>query len=149
MSDDLSVSLNTLRDVALHLNNLTDQVNAAVKRVEDILIEWRIGTDVFVRVKETPGHGKLLGYIKVGSRHRIVVAYGDIAIVAYGKTATIDPQTITPWSDCARDTKLETIKKLPNLINAISNKLEEGIGEAEKANESLTKIVQSLTGKEG
>lgn len=140
MSDDLTASLKTLRNAASSLNKLTDQANKSVQLIENFLSnEYHIGTDAFVRVKGVIGYGPLLGYRKISARYRIVVGYGD------GKP---DPKTVVPWSDCSRDIKLETIKKLPDLISRMSGILEQGVEEAKLANESINKILKTMTGKE-
>ena len=142
MSNDISASLKTLRSAASHLNKLTDQANSSVELVESFLShECRIGAHAFVQVDDEGGDiTQYLEYRKIGSRYRIAVVYADEA----GEDVKV-----TPWSDCSRDDKLETIKKLPELLVELLSKLNEQAIEAEKATETVHNVVKLLTGKEG
>ncbi|MEW6330816.1 MAG: hypothetical protein AB1560_05075 [Pseudomonadota bacterium] len=142
MSNDLSSSLEALRSTASRLNTLTNQANESVRLVEQFLSqECSIGIYAFVLVREiSPDLSLYLEYRKVGTRFRIAVVEGD---------PIGEQERITPWSDCNRDTKLETITKLPELINTITQKLNEEIEKAEKATNSVIKSLKMLTGKEG
>lgn len=148
MSDSLSKSLSKLRNSAKRLNQLTDQANETIREVETFLNEkCSVGVYASVRAyEEVHDDGPPfsiftnLEYRRVGSRFRI-------AVVQYHE---FDPEQekVKPWSDGSRDEKLDTIAKLPDLIAAIGNKLDERIGNAEKGLGEVSEILHGLSGRE-
>ena len=141
MSNDISASLKTLRSAASHLNKLTDQANDSVQLVEAFLSQQcRIGTHASVKVSEDVLVDQYLEYRRIGSRYRI-------AVVDYYEATGEEKET--PWSDCSREVKLETIKKLPDLLAELLNNLNKETVEAEKATEIVNDVMKLMTGKEG
>jgi len=152
MSDNLPASLWKLRDSAAQLNQLTDQANNTVKEVENFLNrECSVGVQASVRVQESPlvdQEGEPVGtsvqfleYRRVGGTYRIAVVWGT----------DLDPgdERVKAWSDCPRDEKLETIEKLPELIEAIAAALDEKVETARRATQSVSTLLKALRGKEG
>lgn len=146
MSDDLSTSIENLRATASKLNELTDTLNAMVRAVEEILREeLRIGIPAFVPVgsedddKTGATITQYLGYKRVGANFRIVVLW----------ETDYQPETPTvkPWSDCARDVKIGTADKLPQLIKEISTKSEDSIRGVVHATQTAERVMKSLLGK--
>lgn len=150
MSDSLSKSLSKLRHSANRLNQLSDQTNKTIREVEKFLNEeCSIGiyASVYVQVQEpcenVPfGFFTSLAYCRVGQRYRI-------AIVSGPATGDPDAEEVKPWSDASRDEKLNTIKKLPELIAEIGKRLDEKIGDAEKGLTDLSEVLLGLSGREG
>ncbi|MDM4014982.1 hypothetical protein [Roseiconus lacunae] len=77
-----------------------------------------------------------LEYRRVGNRFRIAVVWGW----------ENDPEneTVKPWSDCSRDDKLETLKKLPDLLVALTENVDTRITEAEATMESISAVLDPL-----
>lgn len=141
MSDDLSTSIENLRVTAAKLNELTDTLNAMVKAVEEILREeLRIGIPAFVPVdsedddKTGATITQYLGYKRVGANFRIVVLWEN--------DYQPETPTVKPWSDCARDVKIGTADKLPQLIKEISTKSEDSIRGVVR----VTTIIDGISG---
>jgi len=147
MSDDLSTSIENLRTTASQLNEITDYLNVTVKTVEKILgEELKIGISAYVSVDsetdDTTGATitQFLGYQRVGGNFRIVVLWEN--------DFHPDRPAVKPWSDCARDMKIETAEKLPQLIQEISNKSKDSIRGVLHAAQTAERVMKSLLGKE-
>ncbi len=144
MSDALSSAVSKLRASSARLNQLTDEAAATVKEVEEFLgQECSIGISTSLQVQKAaePGDDDVyLEYRRIGSRFRIAYVR-----CPYDGTQT---EHVKPWSDCSRNVKLQIIKKLPDLLAAIAKKVDDRIEEAEKTMESVSQVLQSLTGKE-
>jgi hypothetical protein len=143
---DLSTSIDKLRKSASRLNRITDQASETVKEVEAFLNkECSAGVQAFVKIKEIgeeeDSAAYWLEYRRVGQKYRIAVT----------KTYPMGPpdEDVKPWSDCARDVKLEAITKLPDLIQEIAKKLDEQIVAAEAGVNAAVAVLVALTSKEG
>lgn len=144
MSDALSSAVSKLRTSSARLNQLTDDAAATVKEVEDFLgRECSIGIPSYLQIQKAaePGDDDVfLAYCRIGSSFRIA----HVRCPYDGS----ENEYVKPWSDCSRDVKLETIKKLPDLLTAIAKNVDDRIEEAEKTMRSVSQVLQSLTGKE-
>src|SRR5262245_24488151 len=126
MANALAQSLARVRTSANRLNQLTDDAARTVREVEDLLRECSVGIEAWVVVDQPPQVSeefKSLGYSRWGQQFRIVVAHGR----------EDDPTdaTVKPWSDWDRATKLESIEKLPELIEAIVKEVDSRISRVE------------------
>ena len=141
--DQPTAAMTKLKISANRLNSLTDKAAATVRGLEHFLaIECSIGFNAFVEVTINPDTNSTiyLEYMRIGSQYRIaVVENDDEGIVLIQKA----------WSDCSRDIKMETIVKLPDLIQSISDKVESDVALAEAAEEGITKALSLFDGNEG
>jgi hypothetical protein len=138
-----------LRTYAARLNKLSDDAAATVKAVEDFLNdECSVGiySEVIFasRTEELDDHPPItfysaIAYARVGSRFRIAIVHGD-------DNSPEDP-SVKPWSDCSRDEKFDSIAKLPELLDRISEELDTKIGDAEKVVASVISALASLKSK--
>lgn len=134
MSSDLSASIQKLRESSSKLNDLTDQANQTIQMVEDLLRnELRISSSATTAASNrTPNNvlaaiGNIysteLSYNKFHDKFRICVIYRDQANKMYTK----------PWLECSRDLKLESIRRLPELLELILDGINKHIDAAEQA----------------
>ncbi|MBN8525098.1 MAG: hypothetical protein J0M02_07170 [Planctomycetes bacterium] len=146
MSEQLDRSVAHLRDLSSHLNQVTDQATAAVRRVETFLNqECRLGIAVYVPVG-TPapdGTAYQLGYDRCGGRFRIIVRTLRLDVGEDGQAVVLDSDE-TPWSDCARAAKLDAFQQLPALLDALRGQLTEVIGRADAAVAAAQRITDVL-----
>ena len=144
MSDALSSAVSKLRTSSARLNQLTDDAAATVKQVEEFLgQECSIGIPAFVQIREATKPGELEEYFEyrhMGSGFRFVYVTSPFN--------SPDDEHVAMWSNCGRDVKLETIKRLPDLLAEIAKKVDDRIVEAEKTMESVSQVLHSLIGKE-
>jgi hypothetical protein len=140
-------NLSVLRDSAQRLNEISDRAAATVQQLETFLNEeCSVGIDVSVLVsKETEDLGQgfeaeeltYLEYHRVGGRYRIAVLVETRA--PYG-----DDNTVTPWVECKRDVKIETVKKLPELLSELVKAINTRIAEAEHAVDSAAQLLKGM-----
>lgn len=146
MSEQLDRSVAHLRDLSSHLNEVTDQATAAVRRVEVFLNqECRLGIAVYVPVGAPAADGTAhqLGYDRCGGRFRIVVRTVRLAAGDDGEAAVVAADE-TPWSDCARAAKLDAFQQLPALLDALRAQLAEVVGRADAAVLAARRITDVL-----
>ena len=134
-----------LKQNADKLNAITDTASASVKSIEQFLSnECSIGFHSFVHVdgpNEDSPVSIHLEYRRIGNRYRI-------AVVEYDASEP-DREHARAWSDCPRNLKIETIEKLPNLIDKITERVESEIVSANDAMLTVNNVLKSLTGNEG
>ena len=144
MSDALSSAVSKLRASSARLNQLTDDAAATVKEVEEFLSqECSIGIPTYLCIHQATEEyeaSRHLAYRRIGSTFRIALAWW--------RDGDPEDEFVKPWSDCSRDEKLESIKKLPDLLTEIARNVDHRIVASEKAVESVSQALQSLTGKE-
>ncbi len=150
MDDSLSKSLNKLRNSSKRLNQLTDQANQTIREVETFLEECSLGVNGSVLVsrgKEINGDNSLryLEYRRVGSRYRIAIVD---RVSSLDDDFEASEQNVKPWSDASRDEKLESIKKLPDLLKEMGDLLEGKIESAEKGLGEVSAALHELSEKE-
>lgn len=122
--------MSRLRQSSARLNQLSDEAAATIKSTEEFLTkECSIGLygSVVLEHYEEPGNyefWKRLSFQKYKNKFRIV-------IVEY---ASYDPEeSVKPWSDCDRETKISTIQLLPELLEDIAKSAEKKVQATEKA----------------
>lgn len=132
-----------LKQNADALNAITDAASDSVRSIEAFLSkDCSIGFDISIAYSDKNYAGKKhLGYHRIGHNYRIA-----ISIDSQFQANMMAPKA---WSDCSRTLKIESIKYLPALIEAISKKVEDDIAEAKVATNSVADILSSLTGNEG
>ena len=146
MADDLSKSLRELRNSTDELNTLTDQANDLVRRTEHFLSkECRVGGPVVTHIpwmdgdaegpngEPGPEYSTYLSYKRHKGEHRIVVEH----------TFDHELQVSKPWAESSRDEKLDTIKALPILIDALSQKVDKQVSEVRATVTSLEEMLPS------
>ena len=143
MNDSISSAMSTLKNSADKLNSLTDEAAATIKSVENFLSkECSIGFNKRVRLEDENFSTRYLEYRRIGSNFRIAVTkVTSISMMA-------EKEDTKAWSDCSRELKLESITKLPDLIIAITKRVEEEIAKAQEATSTASHVLNSLTGKE-
>lgn len=122
---DLSVTLERLRDASANLNKLSTELNSYVSRVENYLEECGVGIPVSI----TTGDGLKLSYCRLGSKFRLVVVAGE---------------AVTPWSDSSRDVKLRTISALPDLLAQLEQAIKQNTATVSATLDELAKSFPQL-----
>jgi len=128
MTVSIDKSLTRLREVIPKLNKAADEAALVVQEVERTLAELGAGITAEVEVsfrQKTPKIGEhiLLACRRVQSSGK---AAFRVVVVERQKTEFKDvndneawadeDKDVTPWSECARDIKLATFPKLPELL---------------------------------
>jgi hypothetical protein len=154
MTEPLENSVAHLRAFSLHLNDVTDQATAAVRRVETFLNqECRLGLAVYVPVTaHAPDLPTLqLGYARTGERYRIVVrslAYavrdGEVLRHHGSQSPVIEAEEQVAWSECPRAIKLDAFQHLPALLTALQEKVADVIQRADAALAAAQRITSVL-----
>lgn len=138
---DSDTSLKSLRESAAALNKLTDEANEAVSRAEITLNEFGVGSGEYILVKDADseprkGHTQYLECRRVNNRHRVCVVWT--------KAGSLQDETLKPWSDCTRTEKLETVKKLPELLTRIIKVVRSQLTMAQEAKPAVDRVRQIL-----
>ena len=133
MAAALSESLDKLRKSSELLNAITEEANHTVQSVENFLAKISIGVEGYANVwtDEDTDERCILSYRRVNGRFRIAVTHGTCP----------DDEVFKAWAECSREEKLETISKLPDLVDNIATQAEES---AAKALESVQAVKQVL-----
>ena len=146
MNDSLSSAMSTLKNSSDKLNDLTNKAASTVKCVEEFLSkECSIGFSERVLIEDNNYSSKFLEYRRIGSHFRIAISN---VVNTKVKTILTRDDKFKAWSDCSRDEKIESLKKLPDLIIAITEHVEKEVSKAEEAKNTATHVLNSLTGKE-
>lgn len=154
MSEQLNEAVAHLRNLSTHLNDVTNQATAAVRRVEIFLNqECRLGLSVYVPVTAlAPDLPTVqLGYARCGNRYRIVVRTlqylqeaGEILRNEVSNAPIVEDEDEVAWSECPREAKLDAFQHLPALLGALQNHLNqvnERTGAAVAAAERITAVL--------
>ena len=138
-------ALKKLKQNADTLNAITDSASASVKYIEEFLSkECSIGFHSFVCVKqpdEESAESIFIEYRRIGTKYRIAIVESD--------ALEPDEEYVRAWSDCPRNLKIQTIEKLPELIDKITEQVESEIVSANDAMQTVNNVLKSLTGNEG
>jgi hypothetical protein len=145
MSDSLRASVERLKQSTAQLNKITDEAAQTVLAMEAFLNkECSVGIEAYVLVASEPLEGgveesTVLGYQRWQGKFRITVTIG------------IDPeQTETkPWAEWNRETKLETVKKLPELLEKIAVAVDAHVLAAQQATETVAAALKAIDRKGG
>ncbi len=146
MSDALQRAVQKMRSSTKSLNTITDEIAETIQQVESFLNQTcSAGVYASVNVKTTsyaqaPEEYLELVYCRLGSRFRIAVS----------EWWEVDPESrdIKAWVECSRDIKLETAKKLPDLILEISKQIHKRIEEAKITSIAVSHVMSTLNGLE-
>lgn len=125
MSSNFSNTLDGLRDASSQLNSLSDSLNGFVARIEAYLDECSVGVPVSINA---PG-GLEVHYCRYGQKFRFVVETGA---------------TVSPWSDCPRETKLQAITVLPDLLATLEGAVREKVNAVTSTLHTLSKMYPQL-----
>src|SRR5215203_6170076 len=113
MADNLRKHIDSIRKLSSQLNTLSDELGKTVASVEEFLnVTCSLGIPSSVLVEEDDeSHIRIhLCYGRVGGKFRIAV----------GLVFDDGEENTKPWSDCTRDVKIATFKKLPDLLAKIA-----------------------------
>lgn len=136
---ELASAVGRLRTSTARLNSLTDKVADLVREVEDFLnVECSVGITASVKIEEDGDENgswwEYLEYDRCGDRFRIIVRSGH----DYDGPAEDSEK---PWVECSRETKLKAAEKLPQLLIAIADAVDEKIETAQAAKESIENLI--------
>lgn len=148
MSNQLAHAVQRLHTASGRLNQLTDQAGEAIRTIEGYLnsacsVGIPIGIVIdTVDARDKAGNPtgvqwiKTLVYRRIGKDYRIGVETGY----------DVDPDSwnTKPWSECDRDTKLQILTHLPQLITGLVDGIESKVSEAETALQSLMALLHTL-----
>jgi hypothetical protein len=145
MPADLSASLAQLRAASKDLNSLCDLGAATIQQLEEVLRrEMSIGIPACVLVDEE--HDRSAGisyktYLEY-TRYR-----GTFRIAVTSGCDGMDPDdwSVKPWAECDRETKVQTLHLIPDLLEAIAKKADLQLKEARDALDSVRELVPALT----
>jgi hypothetical protein len=145
MSDVLKTSIDNLKRSTARLNKIADEASAIVLAVEAFLNkECNVGLETYVQVSsklvdQERGEVELtiLGYQRWNGKFRITVSVG------------IDDESNTtkPWAEWDRDTKLETVIKLPELIDKTAAAVDERVNAAAEATTTVAQVLLAIDRK--
>ncbi|HNO77300.1 MAG TPA: hypothetical protein PKN33_04490 [Phycisphaerae bacterium] len=143
MSKKVRKAIETLQELSPKLNDTTSAANDTVAKVEAFLNDQcSIGLPCWILAerigsKEAPSEQHVwLGYDRVDGKFRVVV---EQLIRHEDQEEHTGPK---PWASCSRDLKLNTLPKLPKLLEAIA---EEACKMAEKNDTAISAIETILT----
>lgn len=159
MADEVYTSIAQLRALAPKLNEATDSATKAVQRVEKFLNEeQRIGLPVYVTIDysspDDDAPGTQLGYDRHGDKFRIVVR--DIEYFVDDGELRRQPQfgypiikgsEVIAWSECPRALKLQSFKKLPDLLRAVEKRVRDEIKAAAESEVAVDDLLAALDGR--
>jgi prefoldin subunit 5 len=137
MFENLRKHIESIRTLSSQFNALSDDINETIARIEHFLnVTCSLGLPAFVPVSATPDGppGTYLEYRRVGNRFRIAVVYTDTNLT----------ETVKPWADCTRDEKIESFKKLPDLLAKIVQELKSRIKDAQETVQAIKPILVGL-----
>lgn len=135
----LPKAIERLRDSSTLLNRVTDEAANLIKQVEHFLNhECSLGIPASVEIDSRGTWCEWLEYRRVGPYFRIAVVMGDVE-------EGPENFSIKPWSECSRKVKLDSIDKIPELINKISENVDEKLAKSQNTIASLSKL---LNGKQ-
>jgi len=131
---DLREEIARLRSLTPELNAVTERAAKVVQAVERFLTEEcqlgiaaSIDTNVTYSEDEDYRGGHVLEYSRWDGQFRILVS--DFLAHINGEREITNQ---TPWANATRDRKLATINAIPDLLRAISRRIEITITEASK-----------------
>jgi hypothetical protein len=130
-------AIESLRSLTPRLNAATDLANKTVRDAEEFLNEeCSAGIPACVQFRSSEnGPGYFLEYKRIGQRFRIAV----VQATDEGRELSV-----RPWSDCTRDEKLESFKKLPELLARIAKDVETMVNEAESTAKAVAASLAGL-----
>jgi hypothetical protein len=150
MPDDLSVAVERLRTSTQRLNTICDSAAQVIRDIEAFLQEHHVGVAASVEVSrdDVTGEGRYfdityLAYTRCKGTFRISVVVDPVSAQGPEDLYT------TPWAECSRDTKIETLDKLPELIVELANQVDSRSARAEKALASVSGLLKTTPKKKG
>jgi hypothetical protein len=140
----LREAIESLRKLSPALNQITDTANITVREIEQFLNEeCSIGICASVSVPSLNDEqiDSYLEYRRVGPRFRIALV----------ETNSADGRdfSVKPWADCPRHEKLESIKHIGELLNAIAVKAQTQIADATTAVREVASTIATLRKTDG
>src|SRR5262249_12643170 len=146
----LNASLTRLRELAPTLNQAADDAAKIVQQVENLLTkEPSLGIEARVLVSNihmTPKTAKsiLLAYCRVNGKYRIAVIEGVETefTTEYGSAELAwNEETVTPWMESPRDTKLATFSVLPRLLQELVSNVSDTKAKVETTKQTVLEIM--------
>jgi len=139
----LESSLKNFKSVSKRLNEVTNKINSTFSIVEKYLDECSIGIYAGVpfitdRIPLDPEFEYFLEYTKSSGKYRIVLGkyyHGDF-----------EGGTTQPWEELPRPIKIEVIKLLPQLLNLLTEKVNDLLDQIDDAEFAITEVAGILKG---
>ena len=152
MNEQLRESIELIRHHATGLNEVTDDAQAIVARVEKFLNECSIGLAADVEFDEVDAGPKTsrcrcLSYARVDGKYRIAVTthlfldHGEPQLNRYWSDPDNPPKS---WGSCRRETKLASFKVLPELLTTIAEQAGNTPQTVNETNETVAKLKKLL-----
>jgi hypothetical protein len=150
----ISLSISKLRELAPALNKACDDAAKIVQEIEDLLNkELNLGIQATVSVSSTdvtPERTEVirLAHRRVKGRFRIAVVQATHLTYVDESQTLSEPweeHEVTPWAECARDVKLETFARLPQLLEKIIKNAETAHAAVEKAKSAVQAFLGHTT----
>jgi hypothetical protein len=138
MSESLRASIEKLKQASSEMNRAADEAARVVKQTEAFLNkECSFGIEAHVLVREESVECEEGGYYHRTATVRTTLSYerfaDDFRITVSRGDGSPDDTIVKPWSEWDRQTKLEAVKFLPNLIESLVNSINSPIQEAVEA----------------
>ncbi len=144
MPNDLAKQVVVLRQSSARLNKVTDDAQELVKSLETFLSETcSVGLKAYVAINNdgdsdaNPDFSEQLEYRRIGEKFRI----------AYVVSVMGEDHSVKPWSDLDRKMKIETLPLIPELLKALTLRVDETIKQAEDALSSIRLVAAELNKK--
>ncbi len=144
VSTKLTTSLQNLKGYSATMNKVTDEANETIRMVEQFLNEecsiglpCSVTVSEFVDEEQNPVRNVSLEYRRINSKFRI-------AVVTYYPSGEEEEK---PWSDCPREDKLDSYKKLPDLLIELTKKVMTTLSETQENTRMVAQIIKNLIPK--
>ncbi|MDH5407157.1 MAG: hypothetical protein OEZ33_07735 [Gammaproteobacteria bacterium] len=155
MSNDLSASIQKLKNSSLRINEITDKASDSFRIVEKFLRDdCKINISAYAFVEKVDDDSAYyLKYFKgdkSGRTRGLMKKEFGIFLTTSNSIAPLENDYIVKhWSNFSRDEKLKSINYLPFLMNEISNQLNKKIDEVGESAEQVFETLAKMTGEEG
>lgn len=143
MTDPIRPQLETLRELAGRLNEVSDSAGQVVQTVEVYLNEvCHLGVPCCVPIvidedEDGTYTGDYLCYQRFGDKFRLLVKEVEDFQAVGGDCK----ETHTPWANCRRDTKLAAFEKLPALLAKLIEKVQATINQVSGSMEAVQDLL--------
>ena len=163
MTSQTQSAVAALRNITPKLNKVTDSANAAVREAERVLAEIGVGLPAEVQFDAGDYRGgdedgysvrcRLLSFERVSGKFRICIVdetrsgsalehdrFGDTVLTGEAVTS----RQVFLWDQANRETRLEAVTVLGQLIEELAGKAQQVSERAEAAIQPATDILDSL-----
>jgi hypothetical protein len=155
MGQELKEQIAMLRAIAPELNKATDEANAVVRMVEDLLTtELSLGISGehghFDVVRETDEDGRKtktssqLAFGRVGNSFQIHILRTVCGPDESGDLCEPLATDRIPWSQCSRQTKLQAFSWMPELLSQIAERAQHLVTRAAETSKTVKDVLQAM-----